>query len=77
MQLETMVESALEIAKNRLYEGKVRFPRIVHEETDLLNSICNIWSGEGEILKSTCKATIMSGVLNQRTIGGKLGACVD
>ena len=55
MQLETMVESALEIVKNTLYEGKVRLPRIVHEETDLLNSICNIWPGECEVLKSTSK----------------------
>jgi hypothetical protein len=69
MQLETMVESALEIEKNTLYEGKVRLPRIMHEETDLLNNICNIWPGEGEILKSTCKAAIMSDVLNRRTIG--------
>jgi hypothetical protein len=66
MQLKTIIECALEIAKNMLYEGKVRLSRIVHEETDLLNSICNIWPGEGEILKSTCKTTIMSGVLKMK-----------
>jgi hypothetical protein len=71
MQLKTIVECALEIAKNTLYEGTVRLPRIMHEKTDLLNSICNICPGEGEILKSTCKTMIMSGVLNRRAIEGK------
>jgi hypothetical protein len=50
MQLKTMVNSALEIAKNMLHEGKVRLSGIMHEETDLLDNICNIWPSEGEIL---------------------------
>jgi hypothetical protein len=50
MQLKTMVNSALEIVKNMLHEGKVRLPRIMHEETNLFDSICNIWPSEGEVL---------------------------
>jgi hypothetical protein len=50
MQLKTMVNSALEIVKNTLHEGKVRLPGIMHEETDLLDSIRNIRSSEDEVL---------------------------
>jgi hypothetical protein len=70
-------KSALEIAKNTLHESIVRLPRIMHEQTDLLNNVCDVWASEGEILESTYETTIMSGVLNRRTIRGKLGACVD
>jgi hypothetical protein len=77
MQLKTMVNSALEIAKNTLHEGKVRLSGIMHEEIDFLDSICNIWLSEGEVLKSVSETVIISSVLNRRIIRRKLGTCVD
>jgi hypothetical protein len=43
-----------------------------------LNSICNLRSGEGEVLKGTGKAAVGSGIRNWRTsISGHFGASID
>ena len=37
--------------------------RIMHEEAHLLNRICQIWSGQGEVLKGPSKASVLRAVL--------------
>jgi hypothetical protein len=49
------MKSATDIAQDTLEGREVGFPWIMHVKTDLLNSVGNIWSGEGEILESACK----------------------
>jgi hypothetical protein len=57
--METEVQSTLKIAENALHSAQVRLQRVMHVEADLLNSICNIWTSEGEILKSTSNTAIV------------------
>jgi hypothetical protein len=47
----------------------MRLSRIMHKQTDLLNSISNVGSGEDEILKGSSKAAILTGISNRGTIG--------
>ena len=49
------MKSASNIAKNPLQGSKVRLPGVVHMKADLLNSIRNVWTGEGQVLKSSNK----------------------
>jgi len=49
-QQKAEVESATNIAKDVLQSRQVRCPWIMHVETDLLNSISNVWPCEGQIL---------------------------
>ena len=49
------MKSASNIAKNPLQGSKVRLPGVVHMKADLLNSIRNVWTGEGQVLKSSSK----------------------
>jgi hypothetical protein len=48
-----MVEIAFDIAQNSLDQGQMGFPWIVYEQTDLLDGICNVWTGEREVLQGT------------------------
>jgi hypothetical protein len=50
LQQETELNSPADIAKNALESRKIRLPWIMHVKANLLNNICNIWPGEGEIL---------------------------
>jgi hypothetical protein len=49
-QQETELKSPTDIAKNALESRKVGLPWIMHVKANLLDSICNIWPGEGEVL---------------------------
>ena len=50
----------------------------MHVKADLLNCICNVRAGEGEILKSTCDTPEVSGVCDWWTIiSSKFGTRVD
>jgi hypothetical protein len=43
----------------------MRLSRIMHVETDTLDSIRNVGPGEGEILKSTGKTVVDNGVVDR------------
>jgi hypothetical protein len=74
---KTKVESALEIPENPFGSHQMSLPGIMHMEADLLNSICNIRPGEGEVLKGTGKAAVGGGIKNWRTsISGYFGASI-
>jgi hypothetical protein len=47
-------------------------PRVMHVKTYLLNSICNIWTSESKILKSSCEAAKIWGVGYGITSGREL-----
>lgn len=73
-----MVKRTLEVAENPFGSHKVNLPRIVHVKANLLDSIGNVRTGEGQVLKSSHKAAVVSGVNNSRTIISRnLGAGVN
>ena len=39
-----------DVPENPLESSEMRLPWIMHVQTDLLNSISDVWSGEGEVL---------------------------
>ena len=68
MKEETEVDGAAEVAKDPLESGEVWLPEIMHMETDLLNCICDVRPGEGEVLKCTGKTPICSGICHWGTL---------
>jgi hypothetical protein len=64
-----MAKRALEVAQDALNCEHMRFPRSMHVETDLLDSIRDIWSGEVKILQSTHQIAILC------AIGERLSIC--
>ena len=54
-----MIEGAIQIAKDTFDERKVRFTRVMHVKTDLLDSVSNVRVSESSILECTGKATVM------------------
>jgi hypothetical protein len=68
LKQKTHMQRATYIAQNALEGSKMRLPRIMHEETDLLNGICEIRTGEGQPLKSSCEAAIIRRILDGRPI---------
>jgi hypothetical protein len=48
--VKAKLKSASDIAQDTFEGCQMGFPRIVHVETDLLNSIHNIRTGESEVL---------------------------
>jgi len=71
------MQRATDIAQDTLEGSKMRLTGIMHEETDLLDSICKIRTGEGQPLKNSCKATIILRVLDGRPICWQLRINVD
>jgi hypothetical protein len=54
------------------------FSRVVHVEADLLDGICNVWPGEGQVLESPCEAAVCCRICNRGAIRGRdLGTSVD
>jgi hypothetical protein len=45
-----MADGTLKVAKDPIGCSKVNFPGIMHVQANLLDIICDIWSGEGEVL---------------------------
>lgn len=73
-----MVRSPTNVPKNTLESGEVRLSRVMHVETNLLDSIRNIRPGEREILQGTSEAPKISWVNNWITIRSrKLGVGFD
>jgi hypothetical protein len=58
MKKQPVVDGAPKIAEEAFESRKVGLPGIVHMETDLLHSIEDVWPGEGEVLKGTCKTPV-------------------
>jgi len=50
VQLETILKSTSNIPENPFDQGEMGFPRVMHIEANLLNSISNIRASEYEIL---------------------------
>jgi hypothetical protein len=67
----------LKIALNALRSSKMRLSRIMHIQADLLNGVCYIWTGEGEILQSTNNTAILCGVGHRSTISRQLGVSIN
>jgi hypothetical protein len=75
--MKTKIQSALKVAENALHSAKMRLPRVMHIEADLLNSISNVRTSEGEILKCSSNTAIVSGVGDGDTISRKLGVSIN
>lgn len=58
----------MEIAENALKGKKMRFTWIMHEKTDLLDSIGNIRTSKCKILQGTIKTSIKSRIRNRRSM---------
>jgi hypothetical protein len=67
----------LKIVLNALHSSKMRLSRIMHIQADLLNGVCYIWTGEGEILQSTNNTAILCGVGHRSTISRQLGVSIN
>ena len=61
-QQEAQIKSALEIAQDALQSHQVRLPWIMHVQTDLLDSISNIWPSERQVLQGTSKTPVIRGI---------------
>jgi hypothetical protein len=70
VELESEVEGAADIPQDPLDEVQVRFPRSVHVETRLLNSMSDVRTCKRQVLKSPCKALVLGGIGDERTIVG-------
>lgn len=75
-KVEVVVDIAPKIPKDLLDRTQVQLIGIMHIEVDLLNSACDVESGEGEMLKSTGEAVVDNGVTDRSAIAKELGLCV-
>ena len=64
---KTEVKSSLKVAEDPLGNNKVVFPRIMHVQAELLNSVHDVRPSEGQILKCTRKAAVCCRISNGRT----------
>lgn len=64
--VQAIVQSSLDISNDALDELKMRPMRVVPMETHLLNHMRYVGLCECQVLKSTGKATVVSGVRNGR-----------
>jgi len=60
VEMWTEIQCTLKVPENALQSAQMRFPGVMHVQADLLNSIRNVWSGEGEVLKSPGKTAILT-----------------
>jgi hypothetical protein len=67
MQKKTVGWRPLKIAHDMLHDRQMGLPRVVHVQTDLLHSVGDVRPCECQVLKSTCNALKLRGVLNGRT----------
>jgi hypothetical protein len=67
-----IIENTLKVPEDPLDHAQVWLPVIVHVEIDMLDDICNVGPGEGEILKSADKALVGSEVGDMGTINREL-----
>jgi hypothetical protein len=69
--VEDKRQYALHITQDALDKCKMWLPRIMHEQTDLLNSICKIRTSQGEVLQSSSKTPVLRGIDHRCTICGR------
>jgi len=75
---ETMVDCTLQVAQDPFDSRKMRLTRGVHVKADLLNSIGDVRTSEGEVLQGTNQTAVMSRIGKKITIGsGQLGVCIN
>jgi hypothetical protein len=75
---KTKVGSALEIAKHSLNKLKVGSSGRMHKETDLLNGVCNVGTGNSKVLEGSSKAAVVRGIMKWCAIvSGEFGASIN
>jgi hypothetical protein len=78
MELKTKIQRALDIAENALDKVKMRFPRSMHIQTGLLNSMSNIRTRQSQVLKGTSETAILCRIGHKRAIiSGELATSVN
>jgi hypothetical protein len=55
---EAVVEGAAEVAQNLLERGEMGLPRSVHMQAHLLDDVCDVGPGEGEVLERAGQAPV-------------------
>lgn len=76
-KVEVVVDGATKIPKDPLDRTQVRLTKIMHIKANLVNDICDVRPGEGEVLKSISKAPIGGGVNDRSAIARVLGLHLD
>jgi hypothetical protein len=78
MELESMIQHALDVAQNALNGRQVLFARVVHVKTHLLNGVGDVRAYEGEVMESPGETPVLSRVGHRRAgSSGELGQRVD
>lgn len=73
-----MADCSLDVPQDTLDQQEVLFTCIVHVETNLLNSMRDVKTGESEVLERTGKATMQSWIGDWgASFSSQLGACFD
>lgn len=76
MELQAIVDGALEVAKNALVEIGVQLAWIIHMKTSLLHGIGDVRTCERQVLKGASDAPVIGGIGHRFVGGGELGAGV-
>ena len=66
------MECALNIAKNALDSKKMIYSRGVQKLADRIDSMGNIWTRNGQVLKGANKRSIESRIRERRTINNQV-----
>ena len=76
--MQAEIKGALDVAENALDQVHVKFSGHMHVHTRLLNHMCDVWTGQGEIPQSTCVTLMLRGIGKKRAIlSGELAHSVD
>jgi hypothetical protein len=65
---EVVVEGAAEVAQNPLERGEMGLPRSVHMQAHLLDDVCDVGPGEGEVLEHAGQAPVGRRVGDRRPV---------
>jgi hypothetical protein len=65
---EAVVEGAAEVAQNPLERGEMGLPRSVHMQARLLDGVCDVGAGEGEVLERAGQALVGRRVGDRRPV---------
>jgi hypothetical protein len=65
---EAVVEGATEVAQNPLERGEMGLPRSVHMQAHLLDGVCDVGPGEGEVLERVGQAPVGRRVGDRRPV---------
>jgi hypothetical protein len=70
-KMKTSRLCALDIMKNPLKQCEMRFPRVMHKQTDLLNNIGSVRTSQCQVLESTGETAVVCRISDRRSIGGR------